>query len=309
VDPILTYSLNALVYIGIFSIVALSLNLEYGFTGLGNFGKVGFILVGAYSYALLDEVGIHFILALLLAALISAFFGLIVSLPAIRLREDYLAITTLTFGEILRIIVKSEDFANGVWGMQVSPAIPIAGAQFSTGLVVNVGLVFVCLIICFIFVQLVTNSPYGRILRSIREDDIAADSLGKNKFKYKAQVFMMGSGIAGLGGALLAQFLGYIEPNMFLPLLTFTIWIMVILGGPANNWGILVGATLVQVFERGTSILKDYITLPIDPNNLQYILFGVLIILVMMYRPGGLFRESKVKTLGTKRAKKWMDRS
>ena len=84
---------------------------------------------------------------------------------------------------------------------------------------------------------------------------------------------------------------------------------MVILGGPANNWGVLLGAVLVQLFERGTTILKDYITLPIDPNNVQYILFGILIILIMMFRSGGLLRESKVKTLGTKRAKDWMDRS
>jgi branched-chain amino acid transport system permease protein len=310
VDPILSYGLNMLVYIGIFAIIALSLNLEYGYTGLGNFGKVGFVLVGAYSYALLAEVGIHFIPALIISAIICAIFGLLVSLPAIRLREDYLAITTLTFGEILRIIVKSEDWiANGVWGIQVPPAIPIEGAQYSTGLLVNIGLVFACLAICFIFVQILTNSPYGRILRAIREDDTAADSLGKNKFKYKAQVFMMGSALAGIGGALLAQYLGFISPNMFLPLVTFTIWIMVILGGPANNWGVLLGAALVQLFERGTTIIKDYITLPIDPTNVQYILFGVLIILIMMFRSGGLLRESKVKTLGAKRAKEWMNRS
>ena len=309
-DELLLYGLNAIVYIGIFAIIALSLNLEYGFTGLGNFGKVAFILVGAYSYALLADAGVHFVLALIISAAISALFGLLVSLPALRLREDYLAITTLTFGEILRIIVKSEDWiANGVWGISVPPAISIEGAQFSTGILVNIGLVFFCLAICFIFAQMLTNSPYGRIMRAIREDDIAAESLGKSKFKYRAQVFMLGSAIAGLGGALLAQYIGYIEPNMFLPLLTFTIWIMVILGGPANNWGILVGAALVQLFERGTSIIKDYIVLPIDPNNVQYILFGILIILLMMYRPGGLFKESKIKTLGTKRAMDWMDRS
>lgn len=309
-DPLLLYGLNVVVYIGIFAIIAISLNLEYGFTGLGNFGKVAFMLVGAYSYALLAEVGVHFIPALIISALVSAFFGLLVSLPALRLREDYLAITTLTFGEILRLIVKAEDWiANGVWGITVPPAISVEGAQFSTGLLVNIGLVFFCLAVSFVFAQLLTNSPYGRIMRAIREDDIAADSLGKNKFKYKAQVFMMGSAIAGLGGALLAQYIGYIEPQMFLPLVTFTIWIMVIIGGPGNNWGVLIGAMLVQLFERGTAIIKDYITLPIDPSNVQYILFGILIILIMMYRPGGLFKESKIKTLGTKRALDWMDRS
>ncbi|MBA7569543.1 hypothetical protein ES708_11283 [subsurface metagenome] len=309
-DPLAVYGLNIVVYIGIFAIVALSLNLEYGFTGLGNFGKVAFYMVGAYSYALLSQAEIHFILALILSAIIAGLFGLLVSLPAIRLREDYLAIVTLAFGEILRIIVKSEDWiANGIWGITISPAINIEGAAYEVGVLINIGLVFACLAICFIFAQMLANSPFGRIMRAIREDDIAADSLGKNRTKYKALVFMLGSAMAGLGGALFAQYVGYIDPQIFLPLLTFTIWIMVILGGPANNWGVVIGAALVLIFERGTAIIKDYITLPIDPNNVQYILFGVLIILILLFRPSGLFKESKIKTLGTKKAIKWMDRS
>lgn len=120
---------------------------------------------------------------------------------------------------------------------------------------------------------------------------------------------MIGSAVAGIAGGLFAQYLGYINPSMFLPIITFTIWIMVILGGPANNWGVIIGAAIVQLFERGTIIIKDYINLPFDPNNVQYILFGILIILVLMYRPSGLFKESKIKTMGIKRAKKWMDLS
>jgi len=309
-DPLAIYGLNVVVYIGIFAIVALSLNLEYGFTGLGNFGKVAFFLVGAYSYALLAQAGLHFSLALILSALIAGIFGLLVSLPALRLREDYLAIVTLAFGEILRIVIKSEDWiANGVWGIGVPSAINLGDVPYEMTVLANIGLVFFCLALCFIFVQLLTNSPYGRIMRAIREDEVAADTLGKNKFKYKAQVFVMGSAIAGLSGALFAQYIGYIEPQMFLPILTFTIWIMVILGGPANNWGVVLGAALVQLFERGTMIIKDYITLPIDPNNLQYILFGTLILIILLYRPSGLFKESKVKTLGTRRAWKWLNRS
>ncbi|MBG7617126.1 MAG: branched-chain amino acid ABC transporter permease [Chloroflexi bacterium] len=309
-DGIISYALNAVVYIGIYAIYALSLNIEYGFTGLSNFGKIAFIMVGAYSYTLLAEAGLHFIPSLILAMGISAFFGFLISLPALRLREDYLAIVTLTFGEILRLIVKSEQWiANGVWGIHVPSAITIEGASYQISLLVNIGLVFTCLAICFFLVHLMSNSPFGRILRAIREDGVAADSLGKNMFKYKSLSFVMGSAIAGLGGALFAQFINYIEPNMFLPAITFSIWIMVIMGGPANNWGVLVGALLVQAFERGTSIMKDYFTLPVDPVNIQYIMFGALIIFILAYRPSGLFREHKVKTLGTKRAKQWMDHS
>jgi len=118
----LLYVLDLVVYIGIFGIVALSLNLEFGFTGLANFGKVAFFLIGAYTYALLSQMGVPFYLCLIAGALISAIFGLLVSLPALRLRADYLAIAVLAFGEILRFIVKSEKWlAGGDWGTPVTP--------------------------------------------------------------------------------------------------------------------------------------------------------------------------------------------
>ena len=297
-------------FFGIFSIVALSLNLEYGFTGLGNFGKVAFFLIGAYAYALLIETGLHFIPCLIIAALVAGLIGSLISLPALRLREDYLAIVTLAFGEIIRLVVKAEHWiAHGVWGMTVPPAIHLQGVSFRMTIMTHIGLVFLCLLICFILVQLIANSPYGRTIRAIREDETAAAALGKNRLKYKAQVFMIGSAIAGLGGALFAQYIGFIEPYMFMPMVTFTVWIMVLLGGPANNWGTLLGAALVELFERGTKIIKDYLVLPIDPNNLQYILLGILIIFILLYRPGGIFKERPVKTMALSKVSKWKRRS
>ncbi len=308
-DPLI-YVLQTLVFIGIYGIVAISLNLEYGFTGLGNFGKVAFFLVGAYTYAILAEAGVHFVFCLIAAALLSGLIGSLIALPALRLREDYLAIVTLAVGEILRTIVKAEHWiANGVWGITVPQAIYLEGVSFRMTMLVHVGLVFACLLLCLVFVQLLTNSPYGRIMRAIREDDIAAAALGKSRLKYKAQVFFVGSAIAGIGGGLFAQYMGYIEPYMFMPMVTFTVWIMVLVGGPANNWGVVLGAALVTIFDRGSSILKDYITLPVDPNNLQYILLGILVILILMYRPGGLLRESKIKTKATEKASLWKKHS
>jgi len=304
-DPFI-YILDIIVFIGIFAIVALSLNLEYGFTGLGNFGKVAFFLIGAYAYALLIETGLHFILCFIIAAILSGLIGSLISLPALRLREDYLAIVTLAFGEIIRIVVKAEHWiAHGVWGISVPPAIFWQEASFRMTIVAHIGLIFFCLLICFILVQLVTNSPYGRIIRAIREDEVAAATLGKSRLKYKAQVFAMGSALAGLGGALFAQYVGYIEPYMFMPMLTFTVWIMVLVGGPANNWGTLLGATLVQLFNRGAKIIKDYLVLPVDPTDLQYILLGLLIIFILLYRPGGILKESKIKTRAVERASQW----
>jgi len=294
---LLLYFLDFVIFAGIFAIVALSLNLEFGFAGLANFGKVAFFLIGAYAYALLSQIGLPFYLCLIGGALISAIFGFLISLPALRLRADYLAIVILTFGEILRLIVKSEDWiARGVWGIPVFPAISLAGASPYVDRLINIGLVFTCLSVSFFVVQLLANSPYGRILRAIREDEVAAEALGKDRAKYKAQALMLGSAMTGLAGGLYVQYLEFINPYMFMPMVTFTVWIMVLLGGPANNWGALLGAGLVELFNRGANIAKDYLILPVDPVNLQYILFGVLIILVLFYRPQGLLKESSVKT-------------
>ena len=293
-DPLL-YVLDLIVYIGIFGIVALSLNLEFGFAGIANFGKVAFFLIGAYTYALLSKIGIPFPLCLIAGALTSALFGLLISLPALRLRTDYLAIAILAFGEILRLIVKSESWiAGGDWGTSVAPAISIAGASHHVGVLVNIGLVYFCLLICFVIAQLLANSPYGRVVRAIREDEIAAEALGKDRAKYKAQILMIGSAMVGVAGGLYVQYLHYVLPDMFVPMITFTVWIMVLLGGPGNNWGALLGAGLVELFKYGTNLAKPI--LPLDPINLQYILFGVLIILVLFYRPQGLLKESPIKT-------------
>jgi len=292
---LLLYGLDLLVFVGIFGIVALSLNLEFGFAGIANFGKVAFFLIGAYTYALLSKIGIPFPLCLIAGALTSALFGLLISLPALRLRTDYLAIAILAFGEILRLIVKSESWiAGGDWGTSVAPAISIAGASHHVGVLVNIGLVYFCLLICFVIAQLLANSPYGRVVRAIREDEIAAEALGKDRAKYKAQILMIGSAMVGVAGGLYVQYLHYVLPDMFVPMITFTVWIMVLLGGPGNNWGALLGAGLVELFKYGTNLAKPI--LPLDPINLQYILFGVLIILVLFYRPQGLLKESPIKT-------------
>ena len=291
----LSYILDLLVFIGIFGIVSLSLNLEYGFAGLANFGKVAFFLIGAYTYALLSQIGVPFYLCLIAGALISAIFGLLISLPALRLRADYLAIAVLAFGEILRLVVRAENIGGWRGMVHISPVFSWMGSSLIYRLE-NIGLVYFCLLICFIAAQLLANSPYGRAMRAIREDEVAAEALGKNRARYKAQVLMLGSAMAGVGGGLYAQYLQCLIPGMFMPMITFTVWIMVLLGGPANNWGALLGAGLVELFDRGANMAKDYLTLPIDPSNLQYILFGALIIFVLLYRPQGLLKESPIKT-------------
>ena len=300
-DP-LVFLLDTLVFVGIFMILTLSLNLEYGYTGLGNFGKVAFFMVGAYVYAITIQFGFPFYISLTLAALVSAVLGALVSLPAIRLREDYLAITTIAFGEIVRIIFKAEQsIAGGVWGISIPSIFRGLDLSIRMSVVANLLLIYFAVAVIFILLQLLTNSPYGRVLRSIREDDEAVSALGKNVIFYKVQVFMIGSGVAGIAGGLYAQYLRFIEPNMFLPLVTFFVWIMLILGGTGNNKGALVGALLVEFISRGSRIAKDYVVMPVDPHNVQFIIFGILIIILIMYWPNGLIKEKQMQTVPQRR--------
>ena len=293
------------VFVGIFSILAISLNLEYGFTGLANFGKVAFFMVGAYTSSIAANMGVPYFVCIVLATTLAGFVGLLASLPALKLRADYLAIVTLAFGEILRFIFKNESWiAGGVRGTTVPSAFLFVNLPIRTMMTVQIILIYSVLLVCYIVAQMLVNSPYGRVMRSIREDELAAQVLGKDVFKYKAQTFTVGSAMAGAAGSLFAQYTRFIDPYTFEPFLTFTVWMMIILGGPANNLGVIVGAFIVQVLERGARIAKDYLLLPIDPHNLRVMLIGILIILILLYRPQGMFKESKVKTPALEVAKK-----
>ncbi|MEM2927272.1 MAG: branched-chain amino acid ABC transporter permease [Candidatus Bathyarchaeia archaeon] len=297
------YILDGLAYTGIFAISALALNLQYGFTGLANFGHVAFFMVGAYATALAAAAGLPFPLCAFLSIAAASFMGIIASLPALRLREDYLAMTTIAFGEILRMIFKNEEWiAHGVWGIGVPSAIALGGGTREFYLL-QLLLIFSVLALCLLLIRLVSNSPYGRVLRAVRDDSLAAEVYGKNVFGYKAQVFALGSGLAGLSGALFAQYVQYVNPYMFEPTLTFSMWIMVILGGVGNNMGVLLGALLIEFFERSARMAKDLRIMPMDPNNVRAIIVGILIIFVLLYRPGGLLKEEKVKTPAIKALK------
>jgi branched-chain amino acid transport system permease protein len=304
------YLLDTLVFMGIFALLSLSLNVEYGYTGLGNFGKVAFFMAGAYTYAITASLGWPVYLSLVAAALVAGVLGGLVSLPALRLREDYLAIATLSFGEILRIFVKAEQWlAGGVWGTTVPSAFAGLGLTPREMVWANALLVWAILAGVFLFLRVLMNTPYGRVLRGIREDDVAVQVLGKSFVFYKAQALILGSAIAGVAGGLFAQYIRFIDPYMFLPLVTFLVWVMLILGGPANHWGALIGALLVEFFNRGSRIMKDYIALPFDAHNVQFVLFGLLIIFLLLYRPYGLFREKPLRTGAEAEVSKWQSSS
>jgi len=295
-----SYTIDVIFFIAFYGIAALSLNLEYGYAGLNNFGQVAFIAIGAYIAGVLSA-ALHwpFIACVIAAALAGAALGAFVALPSVRLREDYLGMATIIIGEMLRILLRNTP-TNSVWG----GVFGLRGIQPTFTYISNpllrqvayVGLTVAFFALTYWLVEKWGNSPLGRVLKSIRDDELASRSVGKYTYRYKLLTMILGSALAGIAGALYAFYFLYLNPDTFIPLVTFLIWIMVIMGGVANNYGVVIGTAIVILINRLTQIAKDYIHLPLEPNYFQAMLVGLLIILFLMFRPQGLIVEKPVRT-------------
>ncbi|GBC69733.1 High-affinity branched-chain amino acid transport system permease protein LivH [archaeon HR01] len=294
------FILDSVITAGYFAILALSLNIEYGYSGLIDFGKAAFFALGAYTSALLAINGYPAALAVAVAMLVSGLGGLAISVPAIRVRSDYLAIITLVFAESIRVVLKNESWlAGGVLGIRgIPPMIDLRNISYDIHLVGQAIFVLLLFTVFAVVGWLLTNSPFGRILRAIREDELASSVYGKNNTAVKAVVFSLASAMSGAAGSFYSQYVGFVSPDLFILAITLQIWIMSILGGPATILGGLAGAILFTSIGRGTRILKDYLNLPIDANNMMFILTGVLLVLVVTFRPTGLLKEGRIRSGG-----------
>ncbi|MFN3621453.1 MAG: branched-chain amino acid ABC transporter permease [Nitrososphaerales archaeon] len=293
---IAAYGLDVIFYIGLYSILTLSLNLEYGFTGLSNFGIVAFFMVGAYTWAVTTMAGTPALLAFIASMLAAGVVGFLVSLPALRLRGDYLALATFVFAEIMRLIVMNIKALGGAVGMPFVPHIfPMQELSREAYLAANVLLVYSVLTAFMLLTYTLLHSPFGRAILAVREDEEAAQALGKNTTRYKYQVFFLGSVMCGAAGALYAQYLGFTGVDLFTLTVTFSVWIMCIIGGSDSLLGAVVGAAIVEMLARSLRVAKDYLLLPIDPNNLMLILTGILMVLFILYKPTGIIPAIRVK--------------
>jgi branched-chain amino acid transport system permease protein len=302
---LLSYASFFLVFASIFAIMVLGLNLQWGHTGLFNVGVAGFVAIGAYSSALLTTpelagrvggFGLPVIVGWIGAMLVSGLAGLVVGLATLRLRHDYLAITTFGIAVAVQLVaLNAQWLTGGPFGAQFIPR-PMQG-WLGTGLAWTLGyLALVALLLAAVYLALerLVRSPWGRVLRAIREDEDAAASLGKHAFKFRLQSFIIGSMLMGLGGAVYAHFVGYIAPEDFLPILTFQIWAMLIVGGSGNNRGALLGAYLVWGFWAVSGGLLRGLVPQAEQARaaaLQVVLIGVLIALMLVLRPRGLLGE------------------
>ncbi|MEM3510805.1 MAG: branched-chain amino acid ABC transporter permease [Nitrososphaerales archaeon] len=293
---IVAYGLDVVFYIGLYSILTLSLNLEYGFTGLSNFGVVAFFMVGAYTWAVTTMAGTPAILAFIASMLAAGVIGFLVSLPALRLRGDYLALATFVFAEIMRLIIMNIKALGGAVGMPFVPQIfPMQEISREAYVVANTILVYSVLLAFMLLTYTLLHSPFGRTILALREDEEAAQALGKNSTRYKYQIFFLGSVMCGAAGALYAQYLGFTGVDLFTLTVTFSVWIMCIIGGSDSLLGAVVGAAIVELLSRSLRVAKDYFMVPIDPNNLMLILTGVLMVLFILYKPTGIIPAIRVK--------------
>ena len=290
----INYLIAMAMFGAIYAILALALNVMWGMAGMVNLGIVGFYAFGAYITALLT-VKAHAPIALgFFAAMIgTAIMGALVTLGLTRLRDDYLAIVTLGFAEVVRIAAENEIWltrgTDGISGIP-QPLKSTLGSDFNA-----VYLIF-CLIILAsaVFVlERVRTSPFGRVLRAIREDAQVAAFAGKDVLRFKVKAFALGGALAGLAGALYAHYSSYIVPEIYVPLLTIYIFLALTAGGIGNNWGAVIGAFVVVFFLESTRFLIGVVPWlsPEQLAALREFLVGLSLLLVLFFRPRGLIPE------------------
>ncbi len=311
---IASYLVFFLIQALVFAVVCLGLNLQWGYTGMFNIGVSGFYLVGAYAFALLcgpaqagvvGGWGLPFVVGLLGAMLAAGVVAFVVGIPTLRLREDYLAIVTIGIGITLQLVALNANWLTG--GSHGITGIPRPLPDLIDGVagrnLLLLALLIVIVIVLYAALEAMVRSPWGRVLKAIREDEPAAESLGKNAFAYRLQSFVIGSAVMGLGGALYASFIGYISPVDFMPLFTFQIWSMLIVGGSGNNKGAVLGAVLMwAVWTLSGSAAQVLLpaTMQVKGGALQIILIGLVLMLVLVLRPRGLIGEEAEVSRGAR---------
>jgi branched-chain amino acid transport system permease protein len=291
---------------GIYGIFVLALQLNVGFTGIINFGQVGFMSVGAYAMAVLVlKAHWSFWLALPTASAVAVAAGLLIGLPSLRLRADYFAIATIAFAEIIRYVAENaRGLTNGNIGLLgfdpswVSVSNSIQGWLSTSEIQLPLLLVTWCLFGALtVVMHRVQRTPWGRVLRAVREDEDAARALGKNVFLYKLQSLAIAALLGSVAGYLLALDLAYISPDQFDPSVTFIGYAILILGGLASYAGIAAGTAIMWVLLEGTR----FIDLPLSAEQiaaLRFVIVGVVLIGLMAFRPQGLFGKREEMVLG-----------
>jgi branched-chain amino acid transport system permease protein len=282
------YVMSQLHFILIYSIVGLGLMLLVGFTGQVSLGHAAFLAVGAYTEALLQARGVPVFVSLPCAALFSAVVGLIVGLPALRLKGIYLAIATLAFNVIVEeVVTRWESLTGGNSGLHLAPV-----ELFGVKLDGDAGFYYLCLgltVAAILALMNLLRSPTGRAFVAIRDSEISASCMGVNLAKYKTLSFAISAALTGVGGALYAHKVTFITPEQFTLLQSIELVTIVILGGVGFLHGAVLGAAFLIVLPQLISLAKDYLPGNIAGSGLQSVVFGLMLIAFIIFEPLGLY--------------------
>jgi branched-chain amino acid transport system permease protein len=287
------------------AIVCLGLNVQWGQTGLFNVGIAGFVAIGAYVSALLTTppsdghlgglgmpIAVGWVAAMIACAAASAFVGAL----TLRLRSDYLAITTFGVAVAVQLVaLNAQKLTGGAFGIAFIPR-PFETLASTPILfdLANLALVGAITIVLYFALERLARSPWGRVLRAIREDERAAMALGKNPTRYRLEAFALGGALMGLSGAIEAHFIGFIAPDDYLSSLTFQVWAMLIVGGSGNNLGAILGAGIVWALWTVSGLLiSDFVPAGLEARAaaLRIVAIGVLLAAMIVLRPRGLIGE------------------
>lgn len=271
------YTAQIIILGGINAIMAISVNVICGITGQLSLGQAGFQALGAYSVILLtSECGIPLPVSIILGGLIAAFFGFLIGFPTLKLEGDYLAIVTLAFGEIIRVVlVNLKGITGGPNGKQFST---VFTTSLDHGAAISYLSVIGSLVLIIVLLQNFLRSTYGRAILAVREDPVAANSNGIGVFRYKMIGFVIASFIAGIGGALYAPFIGFVKPDLASFNNSINDLIFVVLGGMGSITGGILAAFVLTILQEVLRFLRDY----------RLLIYPVILILVMLFRPQGL---------------------
>lgn len=314
IGGIISFLVSFAIMASIYAIFSLGLNVQWGYTGLLNFGIAGFFAIGAYTSALLttpkptgplaqyvsQAIGLNmpFLVGVLGAAIASGLLAALIGLLTLRLRAAYLAICTIGIAESLRLFFNNERWlANGPQGLVglPQPLRDLVAPQHYNYVYLAIVLTFLVLI--YIALEKGIRSPWGRVLRAIREDEVMASADGKDVFLFKLQSLIVGAMIMGIGGALYAHFTAAIQPGLFTPMFgTFIIWTMLTVGGTGNNKGAILGAFVVwALWSWSTYIISKIVPAGFEMRApfIRYILIGLVLVIVLLKRPRGLIGEER----------------
>ena len=330
---VISFLVSFLTFVAIYAIFTLGLNVQWGYSGVFNFGVLGFFMLGAYTAAIVtkepasgnftDYIGgfgrdldllpwlgsdqwLPHLVGLAAAAGVAGFVALLLSVTALRLRDDYLAIATIGVAEVLRRVVIEETWlVNGTRGLTGVPR-PLGGLVDSSDykyvlLAICVGF----LILIYFLIERAIRSPWGRVLMALREDEMATEASGKNVFAFRMQSFVMGAAIMGAGGAIYAYAASSLTPEVFTHFFaTFLFWAMLILGGSGNNRGAVVGAYVLWGFWTITLQFQSYDLPDILQTRMPYLrelVLGALIVAVLLLRPAGLLPQRRQVSIWVER--------